>query len=169
MEYNTTREKVMMPEYGRLVQNLVEFAITIPEREERQRFAENIVRIMANCNPQNRNIPGFRHKLWDHLAMISNYNLDIEYPFPINRKEKDAKPERVPYPTNKIRYRHYGHLVETLLQEISKMPQGEERDELAQLTESQMRRSLEMWNKDALNDNKIHKDLLRYTEDNFDY
>ncbi len=165
MDYNTTREKVMMPEYGRLVQNLVEYAITIPEREVRQRFAESIVRIMANCNPQNRNIPGFRHKLWDHLAMISNYNLDIDYPFPINRKEKDAKPERVPYPTNKIRYRHYGHLVESLLQEISNMPQGEEREELTRLTESQMRRSLEMWNKDALNDSKIHKDMLRYTDD----
>lgn len=163
MEYNTTREKVLMPEYGRLVQKLIEYAITVPERNDRQRFAEDIVRIMANCNPQNKNIPGFRHKLWDHLAMISDYRLDIDYPFPVSRKPEGEKPERVPYPTNRIKYRHYGHLVETLLKEIAGMPEGEERDELTTLTENQMRRSLEMWNKDALNDKKIRKDIEQYT------
>ncbi len=163
MEYNTTREKIIMPEYGRLVQKLVEYAVTIPDRSERRRFAENIVRVMTNCNPQNRNIPGFRHKLWDHLAMISDYKLDIDYPFPINRKDENEKPERVPYPTNKIKYRHYGHLVETLLDEIAALPEGKERDELTKLAEGQMRRSLEMWNKDSLNEKKIHKDFERYT------
>lgn len=166
MEYNTTREKIIMPEYGRLVQNLVEFAITIPDRDERNHFAESIVRVMANCNPQNRNIPGFRHKLWDHLAMISDYKLDIDYPFPANRKAIEEKPERVPYPTNKIKYRHYGHLVETLLDEIARMPESDERNELTKLAEGQMRRSLEMWNKDSLNDKKIRKDFDQYTNRN---
>ena len=73
MEYKTKREKIIMPEYGRLVQNLVEFAITIPDRDERNRFAESIVRVMANCNPQNRIILRIRQKLWDHDAMISDY------------------------------------------------------------------------------------------------
>lgn len=166
MEYNTTREKVAMPEYGRLVQKLVEFAVTIADRNQRQRFAEDIVRVMANANQQNSNYPGFRHKLWDHLAMISNYQLDIDYPYPIVPKEKDAKPERVPYPTNRIKYRHYGHLVETLLKEISQMPPCEERDELTRLAEGQMRRSLEQWNKDALDSKKIQGDLQRYLDSN---
>lgn len=162
MEYNTTREKIIMPEYGRLVQKLVELAMEIPDRKERQQCAENIVRIMANCNPQNRNIPGFRHKLWDHLAIISNYKLDIDYPYPINERPQNIRPEKVPYPENKIRYRHYGHLIESLLKDISKMPEGKERDELTRLAEEQMRKNLAQWNKGTLDERKIQKDIDHY-------
>lgn len=157
-----------MPEYGRLVQKLVELAVSISDRKERQQCAEDIVRIMANCSPQNRNIPGFRHKLWDHLAIISDYKLDIDYPYPVNEHPKDIHPEKVPYPENKIRYRHYGHLIESLLKDISQMPEGEERNELTRLAEEQMRKNLAQWNKGTLDDKKIQKDIDRYlsTDDN---
>lgn len=161
MDYNTSREKIMMPEYGRLVQNLVEFAAAQPERETRQHLAECIVKIMANCNPQNRNVPGFRHKLWDHLAMISKYSLDIDYPFPITPQDAAAKPKPIPYSHNNIRYRQYGHLVGTLLNKISEMPDGEERDELARLADDYIDRCTAMW-EDGQGDDR-RKDADRYS------
>lgn len=163
MDYNTQREKITMPEYGRLVQEMAEYATTIADRDARQEYASAIIRVMAmSQTPQNRNVPGFRHKLWDHLAMISGYKLDIDYPFPITKKEAGAKPAHVDYPTNKIKYRHYGHLVEQLLKVIAKMPEGADRDELQRLAEMQMRRDLEVWNKNAANARRIHDDIERY-------
>ncbi len=162
MDYNTTRDKLILPEYGRLVQSMAEYAIGIKDRNERQRCAETIIRIMANFSPQNRNTPGLQHKLWNHLALLTDYKLDVDYPFPIERHPENEKPVRVPYPMTKIQYRHYGHLLENLLHTISEMPEGAERDELMRLTETRMRRSLEMWNKDSLNDSKIHADMQRY-------
>jgi hypothetical protein len=164
MDYNTNREKILMPEYGREVQEMVEYAITIPDRATRQRAAETIVRVMANFNPQFKGIQGFHHKLWDHLAMISGYKLDIDYPYEITVKTGSVKPEPMKYPMTKIRYRHYGHLLETLLDKIAEMPEGAERDELTRITEGQMRRSLENWNKSAIGGGgKVQKDVERFT------
>lgn len=163
MDYNTQREKILLPEYGRTVQRMVEYAMTLGDKAQRQRCAETIVKVMGNFNPQNRNVPMYRQKLWDHLAMLSNYKLDIDYPYPVNKKAADAKPERVPYPMTKIKYRHYGHLIESLLKKLADMPEGEEKEELTRLVEGQMRRSLEAWNKDALSRGKIAKDINAYT------
>lgn len=164
MDYNTNREKILMPEYGREVQKMVEYAVTIPDKSTRQRAAETIIRVMANFNPQLKGVQGFRHKLWDHLAMISGYKLDVDYPYEIEKKESSVKPEPLKYPMSKIRYRHYGHLIETLLSEISEMPDGLEKEELTRLTEDQMRRSLEMWNKSAAgNGGKVKNDVEKYT------
>ena len=117
MDYNTKREKLILPEYGRLVQKMAEYAMGIEERDKRQRCAETIVRIMANFSAQNRNTPGLQQKLWDHLAFMTGYKLDVDYPFPIEQRIGSNKPEQVPYPTSKIHFRHYGHLMEVLLRE----------------------------------------------------
>lgn len=162
MDYNTNRERLILPEYGRLVQKMAEYAVGISDRDKRQHCAEAIVRVMANFSLQGRNIPGLTHKLWDHLALITDYKLDVDYPFPIERREKNEVPERVPYPTNKIRYRHYGHLLESLLNKLSEMPDGAERDALERLVSAQMHRSLELWNKDSMNEEKIRTDIRRY-------
>ena len=105
MDYNTKREKLILPEYGRLVQKMAEYAMGIEERDKRQRCAETIVRIMANFSAQNRNTPGLQQKLWDHLAFMTGYKLDVDYPFPIEQRIGSNKPEQVPYPTSKIHFR----------------------------------------------------------------
>ncbi len=162
MNYNTNREKLVLPEYGRLVQQLAEYAVTIKDRRERQCCAETIVRIMSNFSSQNRNAPGQQQKLWNHLALISGYRLDVDYPCLVERHADGEKPAKIPYSANKIQFRHYGHLLETLLHKLGGMPKGEKRDELVRLAEIRMRRSLETWNKDSLSEEKIRSDAQGY-------
>lgn len=164
MDYNTQRKKMLIPEYGRIIQNMVDYALTIEDREERQRCANTIVAIMGNMFPHLRDIPEFKHKLWDHLAVMSDYKLDIDYPYEITPKSNfTQKPAPLPYPMKKIRYRHYGYLLETLLKTLAEMPAGPKRDELSMLAAGQMKRSLHDWNKDALDDEKIVSDMAAYT------
>lgn len=153
-----------MPEYGRGIQEMVEHALTIQDRAERQKCADTIVMIMGNMFPHLRDVPDFKHKLWDHLAIMADYKLDIDYPYEITPKQVvNSKPEPLAYPMKKIRYRHYGHLLETLIRKLSEMPEGEERDELTMLVAGQMKRSLSNWNKDGMDDEKIAMDLNAYT------
>ena len=121
MEYNTQRKKMELPEYGRSVQNMVDHALTIEDREERQRCANTIINIMGSMFPHLRDVPDFKHKLWDHLAIMSDFKLDIDYPFEIVKKEELVmKPEKVEYPNGTIRYRHYGRILEGLVKRQSK-------------------------------------------------
>ncbi len=164
MDYNTQRKRMLIPEYGRIIQNMVDYALTIEDKEERQRCANTIVSIMGNMFPHLRDIPEFKHKLWDHLAVMSDYKLDIDYPYEITPKSNfTQKPTPLPYPMKKIHYRHYGYLLETLLKKLVDMPEGPERDELSMLAAGQMKRSLNDWNKDALDDEKIVADMTAYT------
>src|SRR6185295_9922075 len=99
MEYNSTRNRLIIPEYGRNIQKMIEHAITIEDREERNRLAKAIVAVMGYLNPQLQNITDFKHKLWDHLFIISDFKLDVDSPYPLPEKEKlRAKPKRVAYP-----------------------------------------------------------------------
>lgn len=164
MDYNTQRPRLVLPEYGRLVQNMVDYAVGLTDRAQRQALAETIVNVMAGFFPAGRSQPDFRHKLWDHLALMSDYRLDVDYPYPITPKQADTAPKRLPYPQSRIKYRHYGLLIEELTRKLKEMPEGEERRQLALLVAGQMKRSLSEWNKDALNDRKIVDDLARYTD-----
>ena len=113
MEYNTQRKKMELPEYGRSVQNMVDHALTIEDRAERQRCANTIINIMGGMFPHLRDVPDFKHKLWDHLAIMSDFKLDIDYPFEIVKKEDlVVKPEKLQYPNGALRYRHYGRFLE---------------------------------------------------------
>lgn len=164
MDYNTQRPKLLLPEYGRIVQEMVDYARTLPEKAQRQACAETIVSVMASFAPGRRQQPDFWHKLWDHLALMADYGLDIDYPYEIVRRTDQTKPARLPYPQTRIRYRHYGHLIEELTRKLKEMPEGEERSQLAWLVAGQMRRSLNDWNKDALSDRKVAADLAAYTD-----
>lgn len=165
MDYNTQRERLLMPEYGRLVQQMVDYALTIEDREARQNCAETIVRVMENFFPHSKNVPDFEHKLWDHLAAISKYRLDVDYPNGMRPTPPDNnKPEPLPYPMQKIKQRTYGHLIESLFDKLKDMPAGEERHQLALVVAQQMVRTLQIWNKDALNINKIVDDIAKYTD-----
>ena len=164
MIYNTQRKKLPMPEYGRGIQEMVDYALTLTDRGERQRCAQTIVNIMGNMFPHLRDVPDFKHKLWDHLAIMADYKLDIDYPYgAIQRKQGGSKPAPMAYPMKKIRYRHYGALLETLIRKLAEMPEGAEKDGLTLLAAAQMKRSLGNWNKDAMDDDKVVMDLEHYT------
>lgn len=164
MEYNTQRKKMELPEYGRSVQNMVDHALTIEDREERQRCANTIVNIMGGMFPQLREVPDFKHKLWDHLAIMSDFKLDIDYPFEIVKPEElDVKPERIAYSGKAIRYRHYGRFLEGMIKKAVEMEDAEEKSALINMLAIQMKKSLTNWNKDGIEDQKIVDDLREYS------
>lgn len=165
MQYNTQRDKLSMPEYGRAVQDMVQHALGIEDKAERQRCAQTIVDVMANMQPMLREQPDFRQKLWDHLAYMSNYELDVDYPYPVTRLDDDTtKPAPLSYPQKNIRNRHYGFLLEQMLAHLATLPEGEERSALTQYVADQMKQSLFDWNRDAMDAEKIASDIARYTD-----
>ena len=165
MQYNTQQKRMPLPEYGRSVQNMVDYAITIPDRAERQRCANTIVSIMGGMFPQLRDLPDFKHKLWDHLAIMSDFKLDIDYPFEIVRKEKlETKPDPISYPHTKIRYRHYGRTLEVLLKKACEMPDGDEKQNLVALICNHMKKNYITWNKDTVDDRKVAEDLYELSD-----
>ena len=164
MEYNTQRKKMELPEYGRSVQNMVDHALTIEDREERQRCANTIVNIMGGMFPHLRDVPDFKHKLWDHLAIMSDFKLDIDYPFEIvKREELEMKPGKIAYPDKAIRYRHYGRFLESMIKKLSEMEEGEEKEALLHMLAVQMKKNLNNWNKEGIEDQKIVDDLREYS------
>lgn len=165
MQYNTQQKRMPLPEYGRSVQNMVDYAITIPDRAERQRCANTIVSIMGGMFPQLRDLPDFKHKLWDHLAIMSDFKLDIDYPFEIVRKEKlETKPDPISYPHTKIRYRHYGRTLEVLLKKACEMPDSDEKQNLVALICNHMKKNYITWNKDTVDDRKVAEDLYELSD-----
>ena len=165
MTYNTQREKLILPEYGRTIQEMVDICLQIEDRQERQQCAETIVSIMAAMNPNVRQQPDYEHKLWDQLAILSDYRLDIDYPYEIiKREELDAKPKPLKYPMQRIRYRHYGHLTEAFMKELKEMPESPEREQLTAMMANFMKRSLYNFNRDAMDEEKIAADIQTYTE-----
>ena len=152
LDYNTEREKLILPEYGREVQQMVDIAVTI-------------VRVMERMLPQNRNNADYKCKLWDHLAIISDFKLDIDYPYDVSKaKEISEKPKPLAYPMTKIKVRHYGHLLFESFELLKKMEPGKERDELARLTAEQMKRNLGQWSHGANNYDKVVDDIARFTD-----
>ena len=132
-----------LPEYGRSVQNMVDHALTIEDREERQRCANTIVNIMGGMFPQLRDMEDFRHKLWDHLAIMSDFKLDIDYPVEIVKKESlEVKPDRIPYSPNVIRFRHYGRFIQDLIKIAVDYPEGDEKKQLIKYIANHMKKGL---------------------------
>lgn len=173
MQYNTQQKRMPLPEYGRSIQNMVDYAITIQDRAERQRCANTIISIMGGMFPHLRDVPDFKHKLWDHLAIMADFKLDIDYPFEVIRRDNlDTKPDPIPYPCKKIRYRHYGRTLEVLIKKACEMEEGDEKQNLVALICNHMKKDYMTWNKDTVDDRKIADDLyelsdgqLRMTDD----
>ena len=164
MEYNTQRKKMELPEYGRSVQNMVDHALTIEDRAERQRCANTIINIMGGMFPHLRDVPDFKHKLWDHLAIMSDFKLDIDYPFEIVKKEDlVVKPEKLEYPNGALRYRHYGRFLEGMIKKAIEVENEGEKKQLVNLLAIQMKKDLNNWNKEGIEDQKIVDDLREYT------
>ena len=165
VDYNTERTKLVMPEYGRVVQEMVDHAKSLEDKAERQRCANTIVALMAGMTKQSGDAEDFRQKLWNHLAAIANYELDIDYPVEIERlDESKATHERIPYPQQRIARRHYGAIVEALTKKIESFENPQERKLFTEQVANQMKRSLGRWNRDAMNDEKILEDIAFYTD-----
>ena len=165
MQYNTQQKRMPLPEYGRSIQNMVDYALTIEDRAERQRCANTIINIMGNMFPHLRDVPDFKHKLWDHLAIMSDFKLDIDYPYENIRKDNlSNKPEPVPYPSTRIRYRHYGRTLEVLIKKAVEFPEGDEKMNLVALICNHMKKDYLAWNKDNVDDRKIANDLFELSD-----
>ena len=165
MEYNTQREHLPMPEYGRSVQEMVDYALGIEDRSERQRCAETIVGIMQGMFPALKDVRDFQVKLWDHLAYMSDYRLDVDYPYPITRIDVEKqKPESIGYPKGEVRSRHYGRIIPELIDKAVEMEDGPERDQLVRLIVMQMRKDLVLWNKEMNTDERIREDLGHFSK-----
>jgi hypothetical protein len=159
-DYNSCRPRLILPEYGRNMQKMVDHILSIEDRDERNRLAQAIITIMGNMNPHLRDINDFKHKLWDHLAIMSDFNLDIDYPYDVPKPEEFVeKPRRVSYNTNQIRFRHYGKIIERLIEEAIKLPEGEDKENLIKLIANQMKKSYLAWNRDSVTDAIIGADL----------
>ena len=165
LDYNTHREKLLMPEYGREIQKMVDYAIGLPDKQERQNCANEIIRMMETKVPDLRSNANFEQTLWDHLFLMSHKQLDIDWPFDVSEAEKiHNKPNTIPLPQENIRLRHYGKLIEELFEKLKEMPAGEERDMLANYTANQMKRNLLTWGHGSMSDEKVADDLARYTD-----
>lgn len=165
LDYNTQREKLILPEYGREIQQMVDHAVSLPDKAERQRCAETIIDIMARKDSQSRNTTDYRQKLWDHLALMSNFQLDIDYPCDVSKALKIAtKPEPLPYQNNRIAVRHYGKMLLEVMEKLKTMPPGEARNKLVKHTANQMKRNLVQWGHGSVENEKVAADIERLTD-----
>jgi hypothetical protein len=161
-DYNTQRKRMALPEYGRNVQKMVDHVRTIEDRDERNRAAKTVIQIMGNLNPQIRDVGDFKHKLWDHLALIANFNLDIDSPYPVPEPSKFIeKPKQVDYKLGPIRFLHYGRIIEMMIDATAEKEDGEEKEYLTSLIVNQMKKSYITWNRGQVPDEVIIGDLLQ--------
>ena len=160
MKYNTAEKHLAQPEYGRNVQNLVDYCVTIEDREERNRCANAIISIMGNLYPQQRDTNDFKHILWDHLAIMSGFKLDVDYPYEVVKEaDLETRPPRIPYVSTRIRSRQYGKIMEQMVGKATEMENSEAKDYLVRSLANQMKRSYVTWNnKDTVSDAKIFKE-----------
>lgn len=160
MEYYTEKEKLILPEYGRNIQQMVNHALTIEDKAERTRCVHSIIAIMGKLFPHLRDVNDFKHKLWDHLAIMSNFTLDIDYPCEVTKQEiLNTKPERIPYPSIHIKYRHYGKTVDTMVKKAIEYPEGDDKKRFIEMIANYMKKSFLTWNKEGVDDEKIYEDL----------
>ncbi len=162
MEYNSAREQLVIPEYGRNVQRMIEYAITLPTREERTTAAKTIITAMTVLNPAIKEMTDYKHKLWDHLFIISDFKLDCESPYPMPEQEAiHAKPKRIPYPQKNIKYRHYGSILENVIKEVKVMEEGADKKALTDMIANFMKHLYLTYNRDSVNDEVIFEQLKK--------
>ncbi|WP_316815567.1 DUF4290 domain-containing protein [Pedobacter nyackensis] len=159
-EYNTTRNELILAEYGRNVQNMVKYIIELPDLEERNKYAQAVIDLMGFLNPHLRDVADFKHKLWDHLHIISGYKIDVDSPYPKPTPE-DAmvKPQHIGYPQQRITYKHYGKTVEMMIEKAKEVDEPERRAAMVQGIANFMKMAYVTWNKDSVADETILKNL----------
>jgi hypothetical protein len=160
LEYNTQRKSIPLPEYGRNLQKMVTKVVNMKDREKRTRYAHQIIEIMIQINPTAKDSPELRHKLWDHLHIMSDFKLDIDSPFPLPDKEVlKTQPELLSYPDDNLKYNYYGRIIQNIIDVVAEMENGQEKDFHAKNIANQMKKSYLMWNRDTVEDSLIIQHL----------
>lgn len=160
LEYNAERPHLIIPEYGRHLQKLIDQAKEISDRDERNKAAKYIIGVMGTLNPHLRDVPDFQHKLWDQLFIMSDFQLDVDSPYPIPSREMlMQKPERLGYPQNFPKYRFYGNNIKYMIDVANKWEDGELKSALIKVIANHMKKSYLSWNKDSVKDEVIFEHL----------
>ena len=159
-DYNSTRSHLILSEYGRNVQNMVDYICTLPTREERNEHAQVVIDLMGFLNPHLRDVADFKHKLWDHLHIISDFKIDVDSPYPKPEKGSlRSKPEILGYPQNRIRFKHYGKTVEKMIDAAKRIENAERKEQMVISIANFMKMAYVTWNKDSVTDDTILSDL----------
>jgi hypothetical protein len=169
LEYNAERPYLMIPEYGRHLQKLIDQATVIVDREERNKAAKYIIKVMGSLNPHLRDVLDFQHKLWDQLFIMSDFKLDVDSPYPIPTREViNLKPERLEYPQKNPKYRFYGNNIKYMIDVANKWEEGELKSALIKVIANHMKKSYLSWNKDTVDDKAIFDHLLELSNGKID-
>ena len=170
MEYNTTRNHLTMREYGRHIQKMVEYLLSIEDEEKRQRNAMALIELMGFLNPHLKNVEDFRHKLWDHLFLISDFKLEVQSPYPIPTRETlKAKPDILGYPKKYPKYNHLGKNIETVIAKALKEENPEKRQGFANSIAYYMKLTYSNWHKELVHDDNIQNELNSITEGQLEF
>ncbi|MDB5088064.1 MAG: hypothetical protein JWR09_2058 [Mucilaginibacter sp.] len=159
-DYNSTRNKLILSEYGRNVQNMVKYIVALPTKEERNRYAQVVIDLMGFLNPHLRDVADFKHKLWDHLHIISDFQIDVDSPYPKPSPEAiHLKPEPLKYPHQRIKYKHYGKTIELMIEKAKSIEDPDRKRHMTQAVANFMKMAYVQWNKDSVTDESILNDL----------
>ncbi|CAN5244309.1 hypothetical protein BH20BAC1_BH20BAC1_06920 [soil metagenome] len=170
MEYNTTRNHLEIREYGRHIQKMVEYVLTIEDREQRQKNAYAIIELMGFLNPHLKNVEDFRHKLWDHLFLISDFKLDVDSPYPIPTRETlKAKPDVLKYPKRYPKYNHLGKNIEIVIDKALEEEDPEKRQGFANAIAYYMKLTYSNWHKELVHDDNIQTELASITQGELEF
>ena len=170
LEYNTERPQLIIPEYGRHFQKMVDHAVSIEDPVERNKVANAIISVMGNLQPHLRDVPDFHHKLWDQLFIMSDFKLDVESPFPITSKEiLQRRPDALEYPQNFPKYRFYGNNIKRMIDVAVKWEKGDKRSGLEYAIANHMKKCYLNWNKDVVDDSAIFKHLYELSNGEIDF
>ncbi|WP_373072779.1 DUF4290 domain-containing protein [Zeaxanthinibacter enoshimensis] len=169
LEYNTERSQLIIPEYGRHFQKMVDYAVSIEDKEERNKVAQAIISVMGNLQPHLRDVPDFQHKLWDQLFIMSDFKLDVDSPFPITSKELlQQRPDPLEYPQNHPKYRFYGNNIKRMIDVAVSWEKGDKRDGLEYAIANHMKKCYLNWNKDVVDDQAIFAHLYELSDGQID-
>ena len=165
LEYNSERPKLNIPEYGRHIQKMVDYVVAIEDREKRNKVAQALIGVMGNLNPHLRDVPDFQHKLWDQLFIISDFQLDVDSPFPKPTRELlEKRPDPLPYPQNFPKYRFYGNNIKRMVDICVSWEDGDLKDALKFTIANHMKKSYLNWNKDTVKDETIFEHLYELSD-----
>ncbi len=160
MEYNTTRSKMNISEYGRNIQKMIEHIMSVEDRDKRNLLARATINVMGQLNPHLRDVNDFKHKLWDHLFIMSDFKLDVDSPYPIpSRETLTRKPEPLNYSSNNVTFKHYGRHIERMIEKACELEDGQMKETLIKLIANHLKKSYLTWNRDAVTDEEIAEHL----------
>jgi len=169
LEYNSGRTHLIIPEYGRHIQKLVDHCVALPTQEERNKMAKAIIEVMGNLQPHLRDVPDFKHKLWDQLFIMAEFKLDVESPYPLTTKEHfEEKPDALAYPKSASKYRFYGNNIQIMIDTANSWEAGDLKDALCYTIANHMKKCYLNWNKDTVDDSVIFNHLFELSDGKID-